>query len=650
MKFLLLIHILTIASQLNLTNSLKCRERTFRRKEECSLSKINIFSMTDEILFESKPKNTTRVLKIKNEVVKFLPKNFMENFKGILILHVTNSQLQSIDKKTFQYIKDLEEINFEMNELTELQVDTFSDLTHLKDLKLSFNQISSLNSKIFASNTALETLSLDSNVLEKVHENTFKNLEKLKHISLANNKIVELRDETFKRNHQLTHINLSNNTLVYIGPVTFVIPDGKLNHLALNGNKCIKNYEKFTDSKTKSLNFDAISEEIVENCMPFPLKEATEKLEKCNERVQETMKETANELKNADAEYEKKLNECKDKLNSELFSLKTILNDTKQDLAFEKDKSSQAQRKLSEIQNSTELCKETNDENIQKKNIAMNKLIECEMEKQTVSTESPENCEELETIKNEIKELKEKYLGFDFSCETQTFDSCSAVGLATPYDSMKLKNVDLKAAETTISLNISSSFIIYLPSNIFEVFQALKNVEISNSNVRFITKKTFESAVNVEKLNLNSNLISIIPGETFKGMKNLQILNIKSSNIKSLEPSAFDGLKMLEILNLRENLIEEIPQNLFTDLVALKTLNLAVNKIEHLNGDVLKTNENLEIVIFNHNPLKTIGQDLFYRCHQIKRIYYGNMECIKESGQTTSRDEFKTAVMRRCSV
>ena len=649
MKFVLLIQILTIATQFNLTNPHRCKERKLRRKEGCFLSKIDILSMTDEISFEPKPIDTTTALSINNEVVKFLPPKFMKNFKGILILHVINSELQSIDEKTFQYAKSLEEINFAKNNLTALSVDTFSDLTFLKELNLSSNSISYIHSNTFVSNSALEVLTLDSNVLEKIHENTFKNLEKLTHISLANNKIVELRQETFKKNLMLTQINLSNNQLTYIGAETFNIPNGKLNNLALNGNQCIKNYEKFTDSATKSLNLNAIRGEIAENCMPLPLKEVEEKLEKCKTEIKEKKDEIANERKKLETKHEEKLMEVEDELNSKLLSLETDLNKTKADLVFEKEMRIKVNRQFLEMKDYSKLCNETIDESIQKKEKAMAKLIEYEMDKQAVS-DSSKNCGDLEKVKNEMEELKEKFLNFDFSCETLTIDYCSATGIATLYDSMKLKNIDLNAAKMINSLNISASFIIYLPAHMFEVFQALKNVEISNSNVRFINKKTFEYALNVEKLSLNSNFISNIPGKTFERMKYLQTLNLKSSNIKSLEPAAFDGLNMLEVLNLRENLIQEIPQSLFNDLVKLKTLNLAVNEIEHLDGDLFRNNENLEIVIFNHNPLKTIGQNLFDRCHQIKRIFYGNTHCISESKQTTSIVEFKNAVARQCSV
>lgn len=227
--------------------------------------------MEDDISI-SRPENVIKALHIENEIVNFLPQSLMENFPECKALHVVGSELKSVDKSTFEETKQLEYINLENNHLTDLFRDTFSELTDLKFLNLNKNKIKAVPSKTFAKNIGLQTLSLNFNEIEKIHENTFATLTRLEFLYLSNNKITELRDPTFTTNKALVKIDLSHNKLREVGRNVFEPLEGSLKNLRLENNTCIADNATFTN-KDKSLNLNDIKDELIENCLPFPIEE-----------------------------------------------------------------------------------------------------------------------------------------------------------------------------------------------------------------------------------------------------------------------------------------------------------------------------------------------------------------------------------------
>jgi Leucine-rich repeat (LRR) protein len=647
---LLLVLLVSACEPSRSETKISCREKRFKAKDSCDLRKIKIVSDTENFKIDPKSQKTFKVLHIEKEIVHFLPENLMKFFKELSILIVVESELSKIDKKTFKHSQNLEEINLEKNRIVELKIDTFNGLEKLKDLNLANNQIKRINSKTFKDNTALENLRLDNNEIEKVHEKCFKNLKQLEFLSMENNKIVELSADTFKENSNLLTINLSNNKLKYISEFVFTIPNGKLRKVSLVGNECLHDDDNFLNPDNFELQL--MQEKFAEHCLPIPVKECRDDLESAKKEIEKIQEMFILRIEEIENEHKNIFNKLETKLESKISILEKDLTEAKEKLDFEKKKTFEAEKQFQKYRNFTEVYKNNHEGLTKDKDEAMTKLIECEIEKNLSERKNPQNNEEHLEMERKFDELKNKVEEksfFEFICEVVRNDSCVVEGLVVPLDNMKIRNVDSLDTVSTKILTISSSFMTFLPQNIFTIFKSLTNVDISHSNVRYINE-SFNDAFNMQQLNLTNNLISSLSNSSFKMMKSLRVLNLESNRIKNLEPEAFSGLSELETLSLRKNMIEEIPENVFQELFKLKILNLANNQIKHLYGNLFENNIQLEIILINKNPIQFISSNLLDRCLHLKVIYFGNTNCIKESAHTSYQMEFKTVVSRQCSA
>lgn len=625
---------------------ISCRVKKYKRKAGCDLKKIEVYDEKANFYLDPKPTESIKTLRIDNEIVHYLPKSLMTNFQQLADLVVKESQLKEINKSTFENAVDLEEIILEKNELTELKVDTFNGLKKLKTLNLAHNLIRDLHSKTFVENQAMESLSLEFNKIEKVHKNTFKTLKNLKHLSLANNKVIELREETFSENSHLMSVDFSNNKLKYIFETVFTIPNGNLKKIALTGNECID--DEFHPKLDTELDSKAVEEKLVENCSPFPLENYAKEVKILTEKIDELVKKSNVSEREHEAEIDK-LNQFHE---SSLDYLELTLNKTQDELEIVKDINHEVIIHQKYLRAFFKNCSQELEGVEKDRKNYLNKLIEYEIKKVANESQNSGEIAELRTIIDELNvrnyELNAKSSFFDFTCQSETKDSCSAEGLVVPFDNMSLKNFDSLEGESKKSLTIFDSFMTFLPSNLFEVFANLVNVEISSSKVRFINEKTFLAATSVEQFNFTNNLISNLPENAFAALKNLRFLNLEGNRIQTLDSSAFKGLNLIEKLFLRSNSIEEIPNGLFSDLLSLKVISLANNKIKHLNGQTFEHNLNLEIILINKNPLKTIGGNLLDKCPRLRFVNFGNTVCMKDPAHSTNKQDFEARVSMNC--
>lgn len=625
-----------------------CRLRKFEGKDGCFLKKIEITSDSAKLKFDGS-KTPIKALHIQNEIVNFLPPSLFLNFPQLELLHIVGSGLKSLKKETLKPAGQILDLNFENNDLIELNFDTFIDLTKLKTLNLAQNKIRSIHSKLFGANTDLQSLTLSFNLIDKVHENTFKPLTKLEILDLSNNKIVELREETFKFNIALIKVDISDNLLEFLPETLFEPTLSLLEDLKLRNNKCLKDDVQFEEPSNGKLNFNLIKNILVEYCLPPHYKE-------CRDELKEEKNQLNNSLaivREAKETSERKLNDRIKELNSKTLQLEKDLESSNTSLRLKETQLKQLMSQLSNIQTENEKLMLENKSGSEMLKAAIDKLNIFETETALI-TQCDEHSLKNIQLKEELLSLKkasDKCSRFDINCDLPVTNTCKARGVVAPFETMEFANCNVVNIDKIRSLDISEAFVTFFPAKVFEKFRHLTQLEMVNSNLRYINRGSFTAAKNLERLTVMKNIISHIPNFAFEGADNLQFLKLDSNEIQTLSENSFSGLRNLVELTLRINEISEIPANIFDSLTNLKNLQLTRNKLEHLHDRTLLMNNNkLEILTINKNPLLTIDAHLLDHCLFLKEVFYGFTKCIQENVKADKIETFRNDVNQHCSV
>lgn len=606
----------------------------FHHQNGCILKKLVITLLEDDVDI-SRTDKTIKALHIENEIVNFLPRSLMQEFSECRILHVVGSEMKSIDKTTFEETKQLEHINLEKNHLTDLFRDTFSELSELKFLKLDKNKIKTVPSKAFVKNTALETLSLNFNEIGKIHENTFATLTKLKYLYVSNNKIEELRDLTFASNEALMTIDLSHNQLKEVGKEVFEPLEGSLKSLRLDNNKCIADNAIFTN-KDKSLNLNDLKDKLVDDCLPFPIKDCQDEKEKLRE-ANDGLKMELQSSKAREARLKAAAAEKQRELENEIENLKKESTDKSKEI---KNLELRVARLNEVYDNRTAI--------IDEKNLAVDNWNICEQK--LIAKENEAKAKG--NLKTEIQSPKvpfgdEKCFTFEISCDRNERGVCNAEGIIAQFENMTLASPRI---EDEI-LKISKSFLQFLSADIFSKFSNLKQLEIKDSHLRQISKGNFAAAGNLVHLEISKNPLTEVPENCFEGAEKLETLTLSTNKIEKLSSDAFKGLGRLTKLILNHNELTDILGGTFDDLTSLKILHMSGNRFQHLGGDILRFNANLDVLVINENPaLMTIGESIIDSCPNIREVYYGLIGCVKERIKYDDIATFKRLIKQKCSV
>lgn len=596
-----------------------------------------ITTMEDEV-YVSRTDNKIKALHIENEIVNFLPRSLMQEFKQCKVLHVVGSSLKSIDKSTFEDTKQLEYIDLEKNLLTDLFRDTFSELNQLNFLKLDRNKIKAIPSKAFAKNTGLKTLSLSFNEIEKIHENTFANLTSLEFLYLSHNKIAELRDPTFTSNGALTTIDFSHNILKEVGKDVFEPLERSLRSLRLENNVCVADNAVFLN-KDKSLNLNDLKDKLVEDCLPLPIKGCVDEkqaLREANENLRTELQGSKGREARSRADAATKQRE----LEGEIEKLK------QESAAKSKDMKNLEVRlaRLNDIyDNRTAIIAEKN-EAIDNWNICEKKLKQSKANENALKAK---NSIEREIQTPKVLITDEKCFTFEILCDKKVQGACNAEGVVAQFENMTLSSPRMDDE----ALKISKSFILFFPNDIFEKFPSLKKLEIVDSNLRQIRKENFASAENLANLEISKNPLTEVPAYCFQEAEKLESLTLSANRIETVSPQAFKGLHRLTKLNMNQNELTEILDGTFSGLTNLKILHLSGNRFHHLGGDMLKFNTKLEILVINENSnLLSIGENIVDGCLNIREIYYGLIGCVKDRIKPDDITAFKRHIKQKCSV
>ncbi|KAG5673186.1 hypothetical protein PVAND_003253 [Polypedilum vanderplanki] len=127
-----------------------------------------------------------------------------------------------------------------------------------------------------------------------------------------------------------------------------------------------------------------------------------------------------------------------------------------------------------------------------------------------------------------------------------------------------------------------------LPQNIENHFKNLESLRVTQTNLKFIARKSLKNFTNLRHLSLDSNKIEIIYNDAFHDLTNLISLFISNNKIDFLHPQLFVNSPKLRYFWSDYNQIEKVEENLFKNNKNIEWINLSRNKIENIEIDFRK--------------------------------------------------------------
>lgn len=501
-----------------------------------------------------------------NKSVKKLPKNLAESFPDLIDLVVKKSPLKSISPDDLKNLENLKKMSITDTSIRDIEPDTFSGAPYLQDLDLSKNNLRNIDDDAFNGLSHLQSLDLSGNKIPKLSNEVFKKLPQLKTLKLTGNDLENINGDLFKKNPKLYKLNLDDNNLKSVDPDAFDRLPQLLN-LDLSKNDCI---DRAFGISTMHL----MRQTVNDNCQPFT--ELKSELKSCKKEIKSCKNELAAKpnaiARNGDDE--KLLGSLRTaqhkikQLNLQIDKLRNALNNEKESLSKEIEKSRELQMKLDK---SKHKCAKIDHNH--------NFIIDL-------------NCEFTETS------VDNKY-----ECDASNLKIATE---NTTIEDTKGSHKPNKNNYDVTHLVISNQDVKYLPNDISRQFPYLKELIIDNSKLK------------------NINQVPL------KKLPHLKRLIIKGNDIDKIDPKAFTELPQLEYLDLSRNNIKELPVGVFEKLPNLKALNLNENALLSLPHDIIRKTNNLREFTVSNNNLNFIDPRIFKKLSAVDVIDFANNKCIDE--------------------
>ena len=165
----------------------------------------------------------------------------------------------------------------------------------------------------------------------------------------------------------------------------------------------------------------------------------------------------------------------------------------------------------------------------------------------------------------------------------------------------------------------------------FSELKYLQVIDLTNSQVKTITKGAFSPCDSLKALILAENLLHEAPASYFEGLEHLEILDLSSNGIKVLHTGDLSVFQNLRVLRLQRNGLHTIDTGALDNLRSLEYLHLEDNSLREFELDM--SNKKLIELNLQRNNLAEIKRGEFFfgdnlefldlEANQIKRVETG---------------------------
>ena len=178
---------------------------------------------------------------------------------------------------------------------------------------------------------------------------------------------------------------------------------------------------------------------------------------------------------------------------------------------------------------------------------------------------------------------------------------------------------------------------------------SIKDLRLSENQIRKIKGKDFSGVKKIRLLVLNNNMIESISDKALSRMWQLYDVYLGKNQLRKLPmnlPASLNGLfanynnittlpvdvfhknVKLQKLYLRQNHITEVSPAVFQSLVKLRHLDLGKNNISHLESLTFHSNGWLELLDLSNNPLHTLEDDCFQGLENLRILQLSSVKPV----------------------
>jgi len=182
--------------------------------------------------------------------------------------------------------------------------------------------------------------------------------------------------------------------------------------------------------------------------------------------------------------------------------------------------------------------------------------------------------------------------------------------------------INYRIPVTTIIL--SSNFLSYLPSNLFQSFSStLINLNLQYNQFRSLRNNYFLRRLDyLRTLDLSKNQLYELRKQDFTGLRRLETLILRENKLTYLSYALFSRCRTITTLDLSDNEISMIDSNTFRSLYRLKILLLSNNPLGQpsLTNQLLEPLKNLEYLDLENTDLTNLPSFLFISNQHLQSI------------------------------
>ena len=515
-----------------------------------SSKSLNIVNTTNEksihdYVTDIKDKSTIYSLQISRFVLVKINTNILKEFENLVNLDLSNNIIFYFQPCVFRTLIHLESINLSNNAISEIENGLFETNTKLISIILNHNILDTINTKALLMLGNLEVLDLSYNFIVEIYicclncpylsklllnNNTIKSImtdsfyyaTNLIHLDLSSNQIRRIDNRTFRKSTKLQNLNLSNN-LMKVLHLKFIHHLSDLRTLNLSNNgirqilkkELLLNQEKLVHLNLLMNKISAIRENTFSGC---------QNLDCLKLEVFGMFNYKSIFSLDSLTVFELVLTPCNRLILSyntwNCFINKAHLKSLK--LVFERVDEVKTIR-LIDLINLTYLH------------------IECMVpnnKKSTYEFNLPLHLHRMPSLRTLI---------------FKNMNYFTVIGESKKYGkgNNRLLHLDFTGIKNG------------LIRKLFQRCEDLQLLNLSFSNVKFLSDYSFVGLINLEMLIMEYSKVVVIRTKTFKYTPRLKLINLSNGCIQTIEKYSFTNLNNLEYLYLKNNPLNNVSRNAF---------------------------------------------------------------------------------------
>ena len=488
-------------------------------------------------------KSIIETLTVSMYVPTKLSNHMFTNFSNLLNLDLSKNVFYNFENNVFDSLINLSSINLSNNLISEIGDNLFAMNKKLTEINISNNLLLSINTFAFSNLELLSVLNCNNNFITELLPYCLQ-CANLTDLYINNNAIETIYSMAFDYIPNLTRLELNDNKITFLTNTIFtkVI---KLQYLSVNNN-VIDALDPFVFFNLKELRSLSLRNNLLKNIVDHAFLYNTNLigLDLFDNDIPHTAMTTFDSCANLKSMHLTSLNyfqigciinlKCLETFELCLKSSRKI-QISNHFLDYFRDKTNLVTLKLTfdkvEICDQMKFTTLTNLESLH---------IECKEPNDTIFSEISVS-KQLNRLPK-LEQLTLKKLNYF------TVSGCTAKKF---FDTKNLKSFNLTGVKNRVI------------TDIFQNFMKIEYLNLSFSNIKYISEYALKNLHNLEHLNLEHSKLNVIRTLLFKFNLKLKVINCFNCCIETIESYAFRNLSNLESLDLRSNILNKVSNKAF---------------------------------------------------------------------------------------